>query len=436
MNGKIKAALAVGALLLCGSGALWWFTNMERAVVLHWAPSDAATENPMLAATRLLQQHGRKVQVVGTLDELPLATLADGVVLMANTHGMTTARQAGLVQAWVERGNVLVTQPRRLGSKEEAVATADAPDGEEDNEEDREEQPAPAKAASRPKGPAPLAPLDEADPLAVRLGVRTTYAQGLTARCDERARPLKSEPEEGTWSRLACLAMPASGAVLEADTRRTILVTVAGGATPTWQDARAEALRSYPQGKGQVVMLAANYFHNQVLYDFDHGELLLALAKMQPRGPFYIVQRLGIAPWYVTLWKNFSPLLLVLAALLCAALWMALRRFGPLLPPARQERRSLMEHISASGKWLWQTDSGREQLLAAVRSATLETVQRRVPGLAGKSMPRQLAMLAELSGIAEARLEQALHTRASNKPQEFTRQIRTLEELRKLYERH
>jgi hypothetical protein len=435
MNARLK--LFAGALCaLAAVGCAWlWFAYMERAVVAVPQLSEAAIVNPMLAATRLLQQRGRQVEIVQTLDALPAGPLPGGIVLMADTNGVTTAAQAAALEAWVKRGNLLVTVPRLIRPGEAALAqpreeAAPAPKDEEEEEEDKD-------VAAAARAAAGVAPLDESDPIGAALGVRLTNGQAMTARCDTGAAALPAPtPKRPSWTRIACVTLPGTGARLELDTGRLLLAGVGDGPQPAWSDENGEAIQGYALGRGSVVMLARNYFNNYLLRHFDHGELLAALSAMHPAGKVYIVQRLGIAPWYLTLWRNFAPALLALALTLGAALWMALRRFGPRLPAPAPERRSLMEHIGASGAWMWQSAQGREQLLASVRARAMAVALRRVPALAGKPLATQIAQLAELTGIGAARLEEALDTRASGHPQEFTRQIGTLEELRKTYERH
>ncbi|MES2148264.1 MAG: DUF4350 domain-containing protein [Pseudomonadota bacterium] len=410
------------ALLLCGGvialAGWWWVENMEQRLGPVATGTDAARKNPMLAATRLLQRHGHQVTLAPTLGTLALAALPDGTLLLAEPEGVVNAGQARQLLAWVRRGNTLITRPRRLNPDEDASAGS------------------PAKAtASAPR----LSGKVEVDPLAVHLGVRSSEGQQQLGRCAPGSAALKDD-KQAPWllagMRLACLALPASGHLLEVDTRSAILVTLRGAAEPAWSDSKGEAVRLYPEGKGRIVMLAANYFGNQRLQHFDHAELLLALSAYDARRTdVTIVQRIDVLRWYAALWQNYSMALSGAALALVLLVWKSMRRFGPLLPAPQRERRALIEHIDASGAWLWQFPGGRELLLGAVRDSVLALLERRQPELRALGPGDQLALMARLTGLPLGALDAALFQPALRRPQEFTRQIRTLQQLRNHYER-
>ena len=106
-----------------------------------------------------------------------------------------------------------------------------------------------------------------------------------------------------------------------------------------------------------------------------------------------------------------------------------------MLPEAGQERRALMEHVDASGRWLWKLPQGRTVLLLAARYATTQVLQRRVPGLQQMQPGEQVHILAQACQLAAASVASALHHPAATLPPDFTRQIQTLQQLRKHYER-
>jgi hypothetical protein len=212
---------------------------------------------------------------------------------------------------------------------------------------------------------------------------------------------------------------------------------------PLHGDAAGDAVRVYAEGRGHVVLLAQNYFDNHHLGRYDHAEMLLGLTRLsksaQPGKPFgqhfLIVRGLDMAKWYEALWENFRPGLIGIGCVLSLLLWTALRRFGPTLPEPALERRSLLEHIDASGRWLWQVAGGREMLLGAARSAANKAWQRRRPELLRLHPDQQIERLAEACNLAGADLVSALRHPAGKTPAAFTRQIQTLRQLRKSHER-
>ena len=232
------------------------------------------------------------------------------------------------------------------------------------------------------------------------------------------------------------LELPRADYPLTLDEGLGVMFTMPGAGSPLWSDDKTEVLRVYREGKGHVVFMAGNYFTNTDLNNFDHAELLLALASLNPSARnVTLVKSLDVLPWYKALWRNFHYLLVALAVCVALLFWMAVRRFGPMLPQSAIERRSLMEHIAASGAWLWKAEGGRELLLGAAREETLALLRRRVPALFRLPSQQLPGALARDSGLDPEQLSQALQDDAAHQPTRFTRQIRTLQELRNHYER-
>lgn len=454
-----RLQLVIVALVVAIAAALtWlWHDQMEKRWTAVEKVSRPASENNMLAAARLLQLQGRPVTVAGSFGEIRLPGLADGTLIIADSSGITTPATAAALLAWVRRGNTLVTEPRwaspgekaALLAADPALAAAHAAD-EDEEEEDAEdagtEEDAAADGAAEDAQAEAAPPPLETDPLAVRFGVRQLYLY-RTRKCSERedaaankaTAPIAGRggciPSKDYVPRLHTLAAPGMAYPLTIDESYTSLHTMPGAAAPLWADVRANAVHVYGEGKGQVVMLAGNYFTNHDLKNYDHGELLLALAALSKNRSVTIVQMLDVLPWYVALWQHYRYLLLALAAFLALALWMAVRRFGPVLPQPAAERRSLMEHIAASGAWLWKADGGGGVLLDAAREETLSLLRRRAPALFRQPSQQLPALLARETGLDPEHLAEALQDDASRQNARFTRQIRTLQELRTHYER-
>jgi len=458
MNLKTLAASAAGAALLA-LGLWFWITQTELRIEPRGRISEAARENPMLGATLLLRQNGHPVAIAGTLGELNLATLADGTLIMGDPSSVMAPATAQQLLAWVRRGNTLVAHPRWLDNAErlswfaahppapgpaegEAAPTPAAADDDQDDE-DGEDDPAPVQPAGKPpaKAAQPLAELVERDPVGHYLGLRRTWDQ--LPNCRRASAAPKTTPalracsaQEQADPPLRRLAFPGAGYWLELDGSNSRLISESDSATPLWGDEHGDTVRVYAEGKGHIVMLLQDYFVNHALQKNDNAELLLGLAALNPRSrAVTMVKYPDVLPWYRALWLHFSMPLVSLACLLALALWAALRRFGPLLPAPASERRALMEHIDASGAWLWKADGGRQLLLEAAREETLALVRRRAPAVARLAPAQMAGALARLAGIDEQHVLHALYQDAARQPAAFTQQIRTLQTLRNHYER-
>lgn len=431
-RGRIVAgsiAATVGALLTALLS--WaWFDQMEQSWQPRYQESEQLRDNPMLAATLLLQAHHHAVSAVPTLDDTLRRPLPDGTLLLADAGGQMTPQQMAQVLQWVGRGNTLITVPQWAPRLTPATANAVA------------------RTARRTGGRAPLAPLLEADPLGARYGISLSYHGKARTSCGNSDAPMPASrqpnddsdddddndtPGPANWRHIACITLQTPYPLaLEAD--NTALDSAAGAPQPLWSDDDGLTVRGYAEGHGLVVFLSHAYFDHNTLRRYDHAELLLALARLHP-GPVTIVRQLRLPTWYGALWRAAWPFLCALALLLALLLWRALRRFGPLLPEAARPRRALLEHIDASGNWLWQANGGRELLLDAARRLTDDTLRRRAPALAQLDLSQRIAALARQHGYPIADLRLALADMPARRPPLFTRQIELLQQLRTHYVR-
>jgi len=432
-----KILVALGAALLAGACTWLWFEVMEQV----WEPQRRTSLNlagkPMLAATRLLERRGYQVDVYKLLGDANLDTLPDGVLVLADNNGQMSEAQARQLLAWVRRGNTLVARPRWSGGG--------------DNDDER-----PAPGAKRKFR---LKRLDEEDPLGAHVGVTMAFARDMRDSCDtgmapprkrRPAPPAGKESDDGDdddsreydgETQFTCVTAPGGRYPLVLETSDEVLspISATAGATrkALWSDPDAVALRVYAEGGGKLVMVSDNFFNNGRLPRYDHAELLLTLAALQPAAKrAMIVQDINATPWYLALWRSGGTALSALAVLLVLLLWRAMigGRFGPLLPQPAGARRALLEHIEASGNWLWKVPGGRAVLLGAARRETLALLARRAPELRQLESNALCARLARLHGMDETALLEALHAEASAQPAVFTRQIRTLQQVRTSYE--
>jgi hypothetical protein len=84
-----------------------------------------------------------------------------------------------------------------------------------------------------------------------------------------------------------------------------------------------------------------------------------------------------------------------------------MQRFGPPLPAPASERRSLLEHIDASGEHVYRY--GYAHLLhGAVRNAFLARLRRRDPQAAALEGEPQAALIAERFKLSPAEVRTAL----------------------------
>lgn len=217
----------------------------------------------------------------------------------------------------------------------------------------------------------------------------------------------------------------------------------------SWGDLQADYVYArLAHGKGHVDVLADfDFLTNQGSDDSD----FLGVAKDDPSGglrdgPHRALARQVLAPNYgqgtmhlvyaaqmpslfrmvlTQGWPVWAPLSLALLAWL----WLRMQRFGPLRPSPPAERRSLLEHVRASGELLFRYNK-RALLYAAVRNAFLARLRRRDPVAAALSGEAQINAIAERVDISTDRIRTALQSPSSHDKPAFRDRISTLIQLR------
>ncbi len=434
MKRRYAILIAIGALLLAGACYELWHVYFHKVWRGQYHVSEAQAKNPMLAATRLLEASGHKVRVEPVLSYQLLNQLPDGVMLLSRYARPPDERQAKLLLDWVRRGNTLIMTPDWVGDT-------------------NDEQTDPATALEQ-----------LSDPLGKHFGVALSGRNRVddTCRVDPletrrrekraaaRAEQAAGEDEEDEEddahelqgpAHLVCLNAPGAANTIELARPSDTLQRFDGkGPKPLWGDTYELAVLVYGEGRGKVAMVAADaadsYFDNEALRQFDHGELLLLLAGQSgPDAPVMLVQHNAPVGWAAWVWQHGRLVVLGLAALLLLWTWSASRRFGPMLPEAATARRALIEHIEASGRWLWRLPQGRALLLDAVRKSTEKQLLRRLPELHALGPNERARRLARLAKLPEAHVSDALLGAPAARAADFTRQISILQQLRAHHER-
>lgn len=170
---------------------------------------------------------------------------------------------------------------------------------------------------------------------------------------------------------------------------------------------RTGGLRDGPHRALARQVLAPNY---------GHGTMHLVYAAQLPSLLRSVLTR-G--------WPVWVPLLLALLAWL----WRRMQRFGPQRPSPVGERRSLLEHVRASGEHLFRYNK-RAMLYAAVRKSFLARLRRRDPLAAALGGEPQVHAVAERAGVSAELVRTALQAPSSHDKPAFRNRISTLIQLR------
>ena len=191
-----------------------------------------------------------------------------------------------------------------------------------------------------------------------------------------------------------------------------------------WRSDAGYVFARLPRGEGLVDVLADMDFMRGVpdnlaaaydpaaprdgLHDRAHRDLTrYLLAPNYGEGTVWLVYGSGSRSPWARVFHEGWPLWLPLLLALLAWLWARAQRFGSLLPTPAAERRSLLEHVRASGELLLRHQQG-PRLHAAVRELFLRRLQRRAPSAAVLEGAAREQAIAELLRWSRDRVETAL----------------------------
>jgi hypothetical protein len=381
-------------LALAALGALGWYVarNLERSDARVWVGYHGEAEtNGYLAASRLLTRLGRETHPVRGIPLAKAMGKTDALIL-PNRRLRLTPGQVKDLKAWVEGGGLLVAE----GTFAENADSARVSDPLFQAFGARMVQSGLEAPAYKPgeayKGFAKrLKDFEEAH------GVVEVNLNGAVCRVDL-----------GAYNRIESAQ---EGAILGAD---------------------GKFFFDQPCDGTVLLFTSLDALGNGQIAAHDHADFAATLVSRRPAGAkvwiVYQEEPPSLAAWLrVHAWM----VLIALALLILLGLWRGLRRLGPPLPDPVLDRRSLLEHLAAAGRFQWSVRGG-EALLAASQAALKERLWRAHPALAALPPEALIAALAERSGLPEMRVFKALRYGRHADARDFTEAIQTLELLRTL----
>ncbi len=365
----------VVAGLIAAFVAWWMHTYKQVTKVIDLPPRGEASYNPLYALKLALTKDGRRVdsrQRLG-LDAHPPKP-ADTVLMLGDTRTLSAADTARLL-AWVEAGGHLIVRTPPPG----------------------------VEIASKPVpllGDIGVVPADDTEAC---YGLQVPKMNDHVEFCEGRPFYFSEDDVDvsATWDG-------------EDDDDYTY-----GYARVLW-------------GEGSVDVLAdLDFLTNEKLEDGPHRALTRQL--LQPNyasaGTFHLIYSANMPPFWRLLLDHAWRVLLALLLALLVWLWMRAERLGPLRPSPSPDRRSLLEHVQASGDHLYRYGR-RATLYAAVHDAFLRQLRRRDPYAAALEGPAQIDAIAKRTRMPPADVEAALRYPRSGDAKDFVFRIARLLHLR------
>ena len=403
-------------LLLLAALGYWIARHVEkREIKIPVGLHDEAKRNPLLAAQRYLTHLGLAVERLEDARRMQTdPAVNDALIITSDRQTLGQTRTQALLE-WVERGGRLIVTVPRL----------------------------PARIKDAIRDPSP-----PRDPLLTALGLglaQASYAEndaaesttdeGREGDAEEDADANDSDVgtcptnENDTHERYTEVRLSPSAPVLKAGFNQSAVLTGAKSTDTVARHAGGVALVSRVLGRGHIVVLTdLGIFQYRAIGELDHALLLWTLVKDADK--VWLVTDNDMPPIWLWLWRHAMET--VTAAFLFLLLWVWSRgvRFGPLMTEPAPERRRILEHIEAAGRFLWQYEK-QERLLKSVRDELTHTVARRHPAWVGMSEMEKIGHLASLSGRHADELRALLYGAVTHRRQDFFQVIRQLETIRK-----
>ncbi|MCV6638203.1 DUF4350 domain-containing protein [Candidatus Albibeggiatoa sp. nov. NOAA] len=203
-------------------------------------------------------------------------------------------------------------------------------------------------------------------------------------------------------------------------------------------------LLSFVHGNGRVTILSElDFIKNDEIGDYDHAQFLWLLVNFDNRQPskvWLVLTSGGQFPsFFELLWKNMKWILISGGVWLVIWLWYVSRRFGFILPVPEKSRRRLLEHVEASGQFLWQQKQSH-YLLHRVQQQTWQRLAIVHPQWLHLPQDQLCQHLADITQIQALEInhalelaqtsEQAVHIQFSET--DFTRAIQVFNMIRKV----
>ena len=365
MKTRATTAVIVVAVVLIGWIAIWLISNIERVPIEGRSGyASEARNNRLLAAEMLFAAFGLKTRGFAHVGALPPISTT---VLMPVSRRWFSLQRTEELGVWVESGGHLIV--------------VGAPANEEGSN----------------------------DPLLERFGVIGEYSHGeesfalasVTTRDGE-------EPLRVSFS-----------TSFQLSTSEQPLASNESGIHAV----------SLHVGEGRLTVLSDYRFaQNRQIEDDDNAAFLWYLVTLEPRDSVWLFYGDDSASLWerimTTGWQILASGLIVGVLML----WSAATRFGPVLPETAVSRRGLLEHIEASGRFLWKHDQGAA-LVDDLRHSLLSSMEFTHPGWSSSTeFPRRLS---DLSGLRADVVRQALEAETVNDEHEFVNMIKTLETIRR-----
>ncbi len=192
-------------------------------------------------------------------------------------------------------------------------------------------------------------------------------------------------------------------------------------------------LGHFKMGLGTIWLLPSlEFFHNFELprpHNIDMAARVLD--SLPSSGQYHLIYSSEFPSLLSLIWRHAYTVVIALALALLAWLVSRSQSIGPLQPANQLARRALLDHIRASGEFLFRR--GRSMLLySAVRERLLTRLRDRWPELAALPIDDQINALEKQTGMGHADISHALKPQDLGRADKLVAAISTLNRMREI----
>lgn len=386
---SVREALLMILIAVIGlSSVAWFLSTHEKVTEQTWTGfRGEAKRNPWLAAQRFLNRVGMPAKELRTLPDLrklpPRATL-----IIPKAHHTISGHLREEILGWVRQGGYLIVESEYPAQK---------------------------------------------DPLVEAFGV-----QREAIKFDE----FDEEAEGIDTLELTIITLPNATEAAKLDVQGNVTLN----SESAWFRAENQygiILLALRVGEGMVTVANdLDYFSNRSIGSLDHAQFLWDLVQLRNdaqaamtgksddlktavKEPYPVLffnrpAKLSLTDW---LQKHaWAPLSGGIAALLLW-LWRVIPRFGPTMPDVERARRRLLDHLRASGRFLW-SNGHATRLLEASRNACVKRIGRSLPHFLSATEEARIEQMMRTLGLTQAQAQLILHPQRGGKMIHFLQTIR------------
>ncbi|PCK08645.1 MAG: hypothetical protein COA42_08200 [Alteromonadaceae bacterium] len=181
-------------------------------------------------------------------------------------------------------------------------------------------------------------------------------------------------------------------------------------------------------GNGLINVLSDDYiWHNDNIASHDHAYFLSMLVNDQ--SPILFMRRIALPP-LSELFALYAREAFI-AGFILLLLWVArnIQRMGKIIHYSNTSRRSLAEHIAASGQYLW-NGNWQQNLVAPLRDEIHRKARLSIAHYQQAEAKQQLHFLSDHSGLAHDIVKYAMTANIKHSEDDFFNTVQCLQKIR------